>query len=311
MPWTRPLLVVAGFGAALLGGAGLAHADESPGAAPSRSSEATHSVGHSRKPTTAKPARPRPAALAVTRRESATLAGPAPRPEPAAPPTPAFVTAATRWLGEFHEHLTGTPEAHPTAADATSTPYGRLGKWMLTPTGRLADWPSQQYPFATLYQPINLVIIDPTSSTASESAQKVNAALTAATFPAQQIHGTGYRSTIDGVVYGQQPSGTLEAFANAHWLLPNDHGRVFGPAPGPDGAGYVWTASFSREQTGLFYVIPTHVFVSFTKARDAVRAGLLSTGATDLGVIDMDNDLAGRTTTTGDHDGYAVVIRLA
>jgi hypothetical protein len=73
----------------------------------------------------------------------------------------------------------------------------------------------------------------------------------------------------------------------------------------------VWTASFSREQPGLSYLTPTHIYVSFTKARDAVRAGLVGSGATDLGLVDLDNTLTGRTVTTGDHDGYAVVIKLS
>jgi hypothetical protein len=165
------------------------------------------------------------------------------------------------------------------------------------------------YPFKTLYQPINVIIIDSTSTTAAESAQKLTAALTAAGFPPQPIHSTGYRGAIDGVVYGQQPTGPHEAYSNANWLLINDHGRVFGP--GPDDTGtFVWTASFSREQPGLYYLTPTHIYVSFDKARDAVRAGLVGSGATDLGLVDLDNTLAGRTTTTGDHDGYAAVIGL-
>lgn len=181
---------------------------------------------------------------------------------------------------------------------------------MLGPTGRPADWPSQQYPFKTLYQPINVIIVDASSTTAAESAAKLDAALAAAGFPAQPVHSTGYRAVLDAVTYRQQPSGPELAYANAHWLLTNDHGRLFGPAP-VAGGGYVWTASFSRERTGLFYVIPTHVYVSFNRARDAVRAALLKGGATDLGLVDLDNELDGRTLTTGDHDGYAVVIRLS
>jgi hypothetical protein len=339
MAWRSGVLVALGLGAALVSGGGIAHADSSgTGSAPNRSSESTHSVGHSRsttartakkpprvavtpqlgtmRPTPPTPSEPAPgpvmvAALALARRDQGTsLAGPAPRPPAQAPPVPAFVAAATKWFGELQDFLAGAPEAHPTPGDMTSTPYGDIGKWMLAPTGGLADWPSQQYPFKTLYQPINVIIVDPTSTTAEESAQKLNAVLAAAGFPAQPIHSSGFQGVIDGDVYGQQPAGTLEAFANAHWLLTNDHGRVFGPAPGPAGTGYVWTASFSRESTGLFYVVPTHVYVSFDRARDAVRDGLVSSGATDLGLVDLDNELGGRTTTTGDHDGYAVVVRL-
>ncbi|WP_445170338.1 hypothetical protein ACTXG7_14050 [Mycolicibacterium sp. Dal123E01] len=41
-----------------------------------------------------------------------------------------------------------------------------------------------------------------------------------------------------------------------------------------------------------------------------MRNALVARGATNLGLIDMDNTLSGRATTTGDHDGYAVVISL-
>lgn len=191
----------------------------------------------------------------------------------------------------------------------TQTPYGNLGKWMLTSSDGPADWPNQGFPLVTLYQPINVVIVDPTSATAAESATKLNTALTAAGFPPEAIHAAGYRAVINGISYGQQPTAPLQAFANAHWLLTNDHGRVFGSTPAPDGSGFVWTANFSREGTGFVYIVPTHVYVSFNQARDAVRDGLIASGATDLGVLDMNNTLSGRT-TTGDHDGYAVVIRL-
>lgn len=251
------------------------------------------------------------AALAATRRQpSAGFARPAPRPPAqSAPPAPNLAAIVTKWLDDVHDFLVGAGQARPLPGDMTQTPYGNLGKWMLAPTGGVSDWPSQGFPFTTLYQPINVVIVDPTSTTAEESAQKLNAALAAAGFPAQAIHASGYGGVIDGVTYGQQPAGTLQAFADAHWLLTNDHGRVFGPAPGPDGTGFVWTASFSRERTGLLYVIPTHVYVSFSLARNSVRDALVASGATDLGMLDMDNKLSGRT-TTGDHDGYAAVIRL-
>lgn len=327
MGWRSALLVALGLGAALIGGAGIAYADSSgTGSSPRGPSSSTHSTGHSppaamrtsKKRTPPTPSDPAPgpvlaAALASTRREAGSgVARPAPRPpiQPA-PTAPDPVTAVTKWFGELHDYLTGAPEAQPSPADSTQTPYGDIGKWMLKRTGKLADWPSPAYPFKTLYQPINVIIVDSTSTTAAESAAKLNAALTAAGFPAQQIHSTGYQGVIEGVVYGQQPTGSQVAFSNAHWLLINDHGRVFGPAPDPAGTGFVWTASFSREQPGLSNLNPTHIYVSFRKARDTVRAALVGSGATDLGLVGLDNKLVGRTMTTGDHDGYAVVMSLS
>lgn len=345
-PWVGGLFVALGLGAALYGGQGIAHADAADHR-PDRTADSAHSTprasGH-RGPTatsaearlrvnppriTAAGARPTvnkstpatpvdpprdpttAAALAAARRQPGSgVARPAPRPpvQPA-PPAPDVVTMVITWLDDVRDHLVGTAPVRPRPGDMTQTPYGDIGKWMLAPTGGVADWPSQGYPLTTLYQPINVIIVDPTSTTAAESAAKLNAALAAAGFPAQQIHASGYRGVINGISYGQQPAGTLEAFADAHWLLTNDHGRVFGPAPGPDGTGFVWTASFSRERTGLVYIVPTHVYVSFSRARNAVRDALVANGATDLGMVDLDNKLSGRT-TTGDHDGDAVVIRL-
>ncbi|MBI3689511.1 MAG: hypothetical protein HY239_02190 [Mycolicibacterium aromaticivorans] len=311
--WVSGLLVGLGVGAALLAGGGVANAESAgTGSATHGSSTSAGSVGHSRPSSTATAPRARktPTASRLST-PAAGVARPAPRPVASPPPVPAFVAAVTTFFDDLHDSLTGAPEAHPTPVETTTTAYGAIGKWMLGRNRGLADWPNQQYPFKALYQPINLIIVDPTSTTAEESAGKLNAALGAAGFPAQPVHSTGYQGLIDGVVCGQQPIGPEQAFSNAHWLLTNDHGRVFGAAPAPGGPGYVWTASFSRERPGFFYVVPTHVYVSFIRARDAVRAALVRTGATDLGLVDMDNELHRRATTTGDHDGYAVVIRLS
>jgi hypothetical protein len=324
MSWRSALLVALGVGAALVSGAGIAQADSSgTGSSPGRSSDSAHAVGQARAvaartptktPRAAVAARPgtiRPTPPTPSGREPAAFAGPAPRPPAQTRPVPDLVAAATKWFGELHDYLTGAPEAQPTPGDATSTPYGDIGKWMLDRTGKLAGWPSPAYPFKNLYQPINVIIIDSTSTTAAESAQKLTAALIAAGFPPQPIHSTGYRGVIDGIAYSQQPTAPEEAFSDANWLLVNDHGRIFGPAPDPAGTGFVWTASFSREQPGLSYLTPTHIYASFNKARDAVRAALVGSGATDLGEVDLDNTLTGRTVTTGDHDGYAVVLELS
>ncbi|BBX08311.1 hypothetical protein [Mycolicibacterium aichiense] len=312
--WFSGLLVGLGVGAAVLAGGGVASA-ESPGASSAAhgSDSSAGSTGHSR-PSPAATTTPRTRkTLSASRvsRPAARLARPAPRPVVSPPPVPALVTAVTTFFEDLHDSLTGAPEARPSPVETATTAYGTIGKWMLGRSGALADWPNQQYPFKTLYQPINVIIVDPTSSTAEESARKLDATLSAAGFPAQPVHSTGYQGLIDGVVYGQQPTGPEQAFSNAHWLLTNDHGRVFGAAPAPDGTGYVWTASFSRERPGFFYVVPTHVYVSFNRARDRLRAALVRAGATDLGLVDMDNELDRRTTTTGDHDGYAIVIELS
>lgn len=182
---------------------------------------------------------------------------------------------------------------------------------MVRPDGQAADWGGQKYHCKDMYEPVNVVIIDPTSTTAAQSTRKLNTTLAAAGFPAIAVHSVGFQGYIDGTKYTQQPAGFLQAFSDESFPLPNNHGRVFGPDPGPGGAGFVWTASFARERLGFYYLLPTHRYVSFSRARTALRDGLVRTGATDLGLVDLGNRLATDTTTTGDHDGYAAVIMLA
>lgn len=203
-----------------------------------------------------------------------------------------------------------SPTATP--GDVVHTVYGDIGKWMLRPTSagpQISDWLGQKYWGRNLLEPINVVIVDTTSTTAAESAQKLIDALTAAGFPAKEKHSTGYEGSIDGVDYTQEPTGAEQAFSDGFYVFPNDHGRFFGAAA-VDGVGFVWVAALSRERVGIYNRAFTHRYVSFVRARDDLRDALVRTGATDLGTIDLDNAVNNATQTTGDSDGFAVVIRL-
>jgi hypothetical protein len=205
-----------------------------------------------------------------------------------------------------------SPTALPT--DVVHTIYGDIGKWMLLPTSsgpQISDWLGQKYYGRNLLEPINVVIVDTTSTTAAESEQKLIDSLTAAGFPPRVKHSTGYEGSIDGVDYDQEPTGAEEAFSDGIYLFPNDHGRFFGPAPAADGTGFVWVAALSRERVGVYNWGFTHRYVSFDRARDALRDALVGAGATDLGTVDLGNRVNNATQTTGDSDGYAVVIQLA
>jgi len=206
---------------------------------------------------------------------------------------------------------TALDPAAPNPGDVVvDTPYGDIGKWMLQSNGQISTWGGRPYDGRTLLEPINVIVIDPTSTTPAESAAKLDTAMSRAGFPAQGLHSTGFQGTIDGETYGQQPNGILEAFSDNFFLLPNDHGRMFGPAPVENGTGYVWTGAFSTEQlatAGQF----GHEYVSFGMARDALAARLVASGAaTVVGVVRLDNAYGTATLSTGDHDGYAVVLRL-
>jgi hypothetical protein len=218
-----------------------------------------------------------------------------------------------------------TPSPTPSPSDVVATPFGDIGKWMLRPVPpppnstpdtkppwAISDWLNQKYGGRQLLEPINVVIVDRTSTTAEESTQKLIATLAAAGFPIRVSHSTGYYGLVDGAHYAQEPTGANQAFSNCFYILPNDHARFFGPAPTPlaDGTGFVWTAALSRERVGIYDWSFTHRYVSFEQARNTLRDNLLRNGATDLGMVSLGNAVNSPTQFTGDHDGYAAVVQV-
>ena len=198
----------------------------------------------------------------------------------------------------------------PSPADVAHTVYGDVGTWLLQPNGQIANYGGVPHDGKTVLEPINVIIIDPTSTSAAQSAARLDAAMTRAGFPAQPIHSTGFHATINGTTYGQQPTGFLQAFSDNFFLFPNDHGRMFGPAPAANGSGYVWTGAFSTEQLNPANPF-THEYVSSDIARAELARRLVASGAaTVVGVVPLGNAYTDGTFTTGDHDGYAVVLQL-
>lgn len=202
---------------------------------------------------------------------------------------------------------TGTPS--PT--DDVATPYGEIGTWMLEPNGQISDYGGLPYGGKTVLEPVNVIIVDPTSSSAAESAWKLNTAMFWSGFPAQPIHSGGFLGTIDDFTYGQQPTGPLLGYSDNFFLFPNNHGRIFGPDPVETSTGYVWSGAFSTEAFVIYDFLPRHAYVSSNVARTALATRLIASGqATYGGMVPLSNAYETATTTTGDHDGYAVVIVL-
>lgn len=205
---------------------------------------------------------------------------------------------------------TPTPVA-PSPADQVTTEYGDIGKWMLEWTGNIADYGGLPYEGRTVLEPINVVIVDPTSKSALGAAWKLNAAMRRAGFPPRLFHSTGFRGLIDDRHYGQQPWGLLVGYSDDFFLVDNNHGRIFGPDPVETSSGYVWSGAFSTEEFGFFGGLPRHAYVSSNMARDALAADLIASGRARLGgTVSLANAYNTDTTTTGDHDGYAVVVIL-
>jgi hypothetical protein len=252
-------------------------------------------------------------------------------PNPLAPPTDPLSVLVIQVVGRVEVELglpvVGTPivstpdpvigtnpvstaPGEPSPDDVVQTPYGSIGKWLLEPGGDVSNFGGGQINGKNLVEPINLIILDPTSATAAESAAKLDADMTSAGFPVQWAHTTGYQAIVGDGTYTQRPNGFLEGYSDNFFLLPDDHARAFGPAPVADGTGYVWSVAASREQAGLLGLLPTHTYVSFNEGRDALAAQLLLGGATLVGIIALGNAYDGSSGVTGDHDGYAIVIQL-
>ncbi|WP_149482871.1 hypothetical protein [Mycolicibacterium sp. P1-18] len=200
--------------------------------------------------------------------------------------------------------------ATPSPTDVAHTAYGDIGTWLIAPNGQIANYGGVPHDGKTVLETVNVIILDPNSTTAAESAARLDAAMTRAGFPAQPIHSIGFSGIIDGTTYGQQPAGFLQAFSDNFFLFPNDHGRVFGAAPAVTGTGYVWSGAFSTEQLNPANPF-THEYVSSDVARAELARRLVASGAaTVVGMVPLGNAYDDGTFTTGDHDGYAVVLQL-
>lgn len=241
--------------------------------------------------------------------------------------------------------VTATPSTAPDPSATVSTAYGELGKWMLR-DGKIANWvdlplcePSGDC--KTVQEPINMVFVIEASNKWGAQLQ-LDHSLRKANFGPSPFSSIGYSGIVDGVLSGQMPHGGIfgfgllpplpfdlgsgpglipllapfgfgAAYRDAPFWEANAHLRTFGGTTSGDGK-YIFTASVSDEyliSTGG--LLPTHAYQSFVDARVALAANLVAIGATELGTIDMQNEISASDPdfTTGDHDGYAVVIGIA
>ncbi|MDA2889998.1 hypothetical protein PDG61_03660 [Mycolicibacterium sp. BiH015] len=307
------LAVALGIGAAVAGGSAIASAE------PAASSEASsaQSADHSRttKSSSTRPSRDTADDESETRTDTDPGAD-----DPGS--TPPSSLDGVRRGGDRDDRDGAEPdtdieaeeaadEEAPSADDETSTEYGDIGKWMLDSSGDIADYGGLPYQGRTVLEAINVVIVDPTSRSSLEATWRLNAAMRRAGFPPRLIHSTGFRGLIDGERYRQQPRGLLVGYSDDFFLLPNNHGRIFGPDPVETATGYVWSGSFSTEEFVFYQGLPRHGYISSNAARDALAAQLIASGrATSGGMVSLDNAYNTATTTTGDHDGFAVVVTL-
>lgn len=188
-----------------------------------------------------------------------------------------------RTPGQFGTSAVNTEEP-PQVADAVQTPYGEIGKWMINSDGTIANWLGQEQEGRTIHEPVNVVLVDRSSKTIEEARENLLNTLSRAGFPSLPLHSsTGYNGILAGSVYAQYPGGARQVFSDGAFFSENNHARVFGPAPAelPDGSGYVWSASVSRE-TGSLDRRGMHQYVTFEGSEAALAQGLLDAGAQRL-----------------------------
>lgn len=285
----------------------------------------------------APPSRTAEALAGSTRAVTVTAVGAVDLSEPAGSIRPA--------AGEQTATVAEAPTVAPDPLATVPTAYGELGKWMLR-GGKIANWVDlplcdSSGDCKTVQEPINMVFVVEASSRWNAQL-RLDHSLRKAKFGPSPFSSIGYSGIVDGVLSGQMPHGGIfgfglipplpfdlgagpglipllaplglgAAYRDAPFWEANAHLRTFGGTTNGDGK-YIFTASVSDEyliSTGG--LLPTHAYESFVDARAALAANMLAIGATDLGQIDMQNEISPLDPdyTTGDHDGYAVVIGIA
>lgn len=327
------MAVALGIGVAIVHGTAVAAADSSSrdSGSAGRSSSA-QDASHSPRPAAAVSAPARPTGAASVRAASSVkIPAAARRTHQIAPAATTPAPAATAAV-----IAPGAPDPQAT----TKTAYGDLGKWMLNKKGQVADWVNLPYcqgdTCKTLQEPINTIITVKAGSKTMAEAQ-LNFALRRAGFAPSCCSSVGYQAILDKVTSQQMPrggplgvgvlgpgviqngllnilAGIGPAYRDAPFFLANSHLRTFGGVT--DGNGnYVFTASVSKEYltkdpaTGK----TTHGYDSFDQARTKLLNAMVAKGATNMGMVAMDNKIpAGDPNySTGDHDGMAQVIALS
>ena len=304
-----------------IGGAGIAHADDSPtDTSSSTSASAASSTAESSQPSASAPTRAEDdeddgargvRGLTARDRDEAPVERRV-RPRTATRPdaTALLERAAARAEIAAPEPQAAAEPVAPVPTDQVTTPYGEVGKWMLQWGNKIANWGGKKYQGRTLLEAVNVIIVDPNSTTRTQAGQRLNRAMFRSGFPARPLHSFGFRGRIDDVTYGQRP-GPLLSYSDDFFLRKNDHGRIFGPDPVETDTGFVWSAAFSTEKVGFTGWLPGHVYVSSNRARDSLATALVNSGqATFGGLVPLENAYNTATTTTGDHDGFAVVLVL-
>jgi hypothetical protein len=179
--------------------------------------------------------------------------------------------------------------------------FPEFGKWLYDSNKKPSLWLNRKIKGKLICEPINIIIEDSFSRTPEESKELLYTSLQKAGFKIMWGHITPRYAIINGIFYNQLPEKFFNAFSDRIWIFENNHARFFGPVR--HGDSYYFCGAVSKE-TGI-----THKYISFTEARDKYSQMLDKYSDIKIkGFITMDNLLDTESTTTGDHDGNAVLM---
>ena len=213
-----------------------------------------------------------------------------------------LLTYGVLWLA------TPVSQTLPTV-EQTHLPEGlQIGRWLLTGREVPANWLGQKFQGKMMREPINVILVDEVAATPDAAVQYLLESCEAIGYLSRPGHSSDYRGQIGNVIYSQLPRQQNHAFSNAMYILPNNHGRIFGPH---FFAGYYYfSGALSREAINLFAEV-RHVYASFEMAKQDFAARMQASGRYFVvGASAMENVfLPSESMTTGDHDGTAVLLR--
>ena len=213
-----------------------------------------------------------------------------------------LLTYGVLWLA------TPVSQTLPTV-EQTHLPEGlQIGRWLLTGREVPANWLGQKFQGKMMREPINVILVDEFAVTPEAAVKYLLESCEAIGYLSRPGHSSDYRGQIGNVIYSQLPRQQNHAFSNAMYILPNNHGRIFGRH---FFAGYYYfSGALSREAINLFAEV-RHVYASFEMAKQDFAARMQANGRYFVvGAIAMENVfLPSESMTTGDHDGTAVLLR--
>jgi hypothetical protein len=196
--------------------------------------------------------------------------------------------------------------------DHAAIPGGpAVGVWLVDAEGSVAHWLGMKVDGRLLDEPINVVIRVRANSAPAATAALLRA-VEGAGFAVLDHHSSGYQGMINGHRFDQLPTEKDCAFSDGTWLLPNNHGRLFGPEPW--GAhDFYFIGAFSKEginPIGKLTGEKWHSYSSFNTARDRFTDRMSrQSGVKRVGVVNLGNRRDGEE-STGDHDGNAVLLEI-